>query len=68
MGPRRHDVRIMADVAEGRGEIIDNEEEVGGYPRVAPTRRAFNPALWNLETMEPLDPAALDSAAGARGT
>ncbi|MEQ1928997.1 MAG: pectate lyase [Parvularculaceae bacterium] len=63
-----HDVRVLADAAEGRGKIIDSQEEVGGYPRVAPTRRAFNPALWNLETMEPLDPAALDSAAGARGT
>ena len=29
-----HDVRILADVAEGRGKIIDSETEVGGYPNV----------------------------------
>ncbi len=35
-----HDVRILADVAEGRGKIIDSEAEVGGYPTVKPTKRA----------------------------
>ena len=44
-----HDVRILADVAEGRGKIIDSETEVGGYPTVTPTRRAFDPKQWNLE-------------------
>jgi pectate lyase len=27
-----HDQRIVSDVAEGRGRIIDSETEVGGYP------------------------------------
>jgi hypothetical protein len=27
-----HDLRILFDVAEGRGKIIDDEDEVGGYP------------------------------------
>lgn len=63
-----HDVRILADIAEGRGEVIDSEAEVGGYPVVAETRRPFDPAAWNLETMEPLTPAALDSGARSRGT
>ena len=27
-----HDRRIISDVAEGRGKIIDSEAEVGGYP------------------------------------
>ena len=63
-----HDVRILADIAEGRGEVIDSETEVGGYPVVAETRRAFDPAAWNLETMEPLTPAALDAGARSRGT
>ena len=44
-----HDVRILADVTEGRGKIIDSETEVGGYPTVAPTRRAFDPSQWDLE-------------------
>lgn len=48
-----HDIRVLFDVAEGRGEIIDNEEEVGGYPHPAPTRAPFVEADWNLDTMEP---------------
>lgn len=63
-----HDVRIFANAAEGRGEIIDSQSEVGGYPVVAPTYRAFDPALWDLETMLPLSPEALDSGARSRGT
>jgi hypothetical protein len=63
-----HDVRILADVAEGRGEIIDHEDEVGGYPTTPATRRAFDPALWNLDDMTPRDASALDSGARARGT
>lgn len=48
-----HDIRVIFDVAEGRGEIIDSEEEVGGYPEVEPTRAPFVAAEWNLDTMEP---------------
>ncbi len=48
-----HDIRITFDVAEGRGEIIDDEKEVGGFSKVTPTRAAFRPADWNLDTMEP---------------
>jgi pectate lyase len=63
-----HDVRVLADAAEGRGKIIDSEAEVGGYPLVEPTRREFDPALWDLETMAPRSPAALDSSRRAGGT
>lgn len=63
-----HDVRILADTAEGRGKIIDNENEVGGYPVQHETRRAFDPSLWDMETMQPASPDALDSGAKARGT
>lgn len=63
-----HDIRILADAAEGRGRIIDNEAEVGGYPAVAGTRRAFDPAQWDLSTMTPKSPDILDSGAKARGT
>lgn len=48
-----HDIRVIFDVAEGRGRIIDNEQEVGGYPQQAPTRAPFAEAQWNLDTMEP---------------
>nr|WP_083671847.1 pectate lyase [Sphingomonas montana] len=48
------DSRLVFDVAEGRGEIIDDEKAVGGYPAVtAATRLRFDPAAWDLETMEP---------------
>ena len=50
------DRRIVADVIEGRGEIIDSQEDVGGYPQVKETRQAFVPEDWNLDTMEPLKP------------
>lgn len=48
-----HDIRVIFDVVEGRGEIIDDERQVGGYPQVAPARAPFVEADWNLETMEP---------------
>ena len=63
-----HDTRLLADVTEGRGKIIDSERDVGGYPRVPPTHRAFDPKLWDLATMAPRSPAALDNSAKAPGT
>lgn len=64
----RNDVRLLSDVAEGRGRIIDNESEVGGYPKEQPTHRTFDPADWELDTMTPKRPGVLDSAARAHGT
>jgi hypothetical protein len=46
-----HDWRVLADVVEGRSEIIDSETEVGGYPVVAPTSAPFDPGAWDLDTM-----------------
>jgi hypothetical protein len=48
-----HDIRITFDVAEGRGEIIDDEKQVGGFQKVTPTRAPFREAEWDLATMEP---------------
>jgi hypothetical protein len=48
-----HDIRVLFFVAEGRGEIIDDEAVVGGYPRLPPAFAPFNEAEWNLDTMEP---------------
>lgn len=62
------DVRLIADVAEGRGRIISSETEVGGYPVQTPTHHVFNPADWNLADMTPVRPDVLDSGAHARGT
>ncbi len=62
------DVRILADTAEGRGEIIDSQDQVGGYPAVEPTHRVFDPSQWDLETMQPVSEEALDSGLKAKGT
>lgn len=46
------DARIIANVIEGRGAIIDSQEQVGGYPATAePTRAAFDASQWDLATM-----------------
>ncbi|WP_211368310.1 pectate lyase family protein [Pseudoxanthomonas gei] len=50
------DRRILENTIEGRGHIIDSQDEVLGYPKHAETRQAFVPSDWNLETMEPLQP------------
>jgi hypothetical protein len=63
-----HDVRILADIAEGRGRIIDSQEDVGGYPSLATTQRAFDPSAWDMLTMQPLSPSALDASARSGGT
>jgi hypothetical protein len=34
---------MVTDVAEGRGWIIDSQEDVHRYPKEMPTRREFNP-------------------------
>lgn len=47
------DFKIISDVAEGRGHIVDSEAQSSGYPMYAPTRRAFDPAAWNLGDMSP---------------
>lgn len=47
------DFKILSDVAEGRGRIVDSEAESSGYPRYAPTRKPFNPDEWNLSDMSP---------------
>ena len=47
------DFKLLSDVAEGRGKIIDSETESSGYPRPAPTARPFDPAAWNLQDMSP---------------
>ena len=62
------DVRLIADVAEGRGIIINSESDIHGYPVQKPTARPFNAEDWNLNDMTPKNPATLDSSAHAHGT
>lgn len=45
------DARIVADTIEGRGEIIDSEVQVGGYPAYKETRQRFDEKEWDLRYM-----------------
>jgi hypothetical protein len=45
------DARIVDDVRNGTGRIIDSEQDVGGYPVRPETRAAFVESEWNLATM-----------------
>lgn len=47
------DARIVADTIEGRGEIIDSEADVGGYPAYKETRQKFDEKDWDLRYMTP---------------
>ena len=45
------DARIVADTIEGRGEIIDDQAQVGGYPQYQETRAPFKESDWDLRYM-----------------
>ncbi|MBL0916274.1 MAG: pectate lyase, partial [Sphingopyxis sp.] len=48
------EIRVLFFVAEGRGQVIDDEKQVSAYPKVAaPVRAPFVEADWNLATIEP---------------
>ena len=47
------DLRVTFDVAEGRGRIIDDENQVGGFRPQKEAHAPFVEAEWNLDTMEP---------------
>jgi hypothetical protein len=47
------DFKILSDVAEGRGNIVDSEAQSSGYPAYASTRKAFLADEWNLADMSP---------------
>ncbi|MFN5048093.1 hypothetical protein, partial [Roseateles sp.] len=47
------DAKLLSDVLEGRGQIIDSETQSSGFPRHAPRSRAFDAAAWDLRDMSP---------------
>lgn len=48
------DFKLLSDVAEGRGLIIDSEtDNAMGYPRYPQTSRPFVEADWNLSDLSP---------------
>lgn len=46
------DERIIHAALEGRGKILDSEQQAGGYPERPATSAPFKPEEWNLDTME----------------
>jgi len=47
------EIRVLFFIAEGRGDIIDDESEVGGYPEIKSSAAAFVESDWNLASMTP---------------
>jgi len=45
------DRRIIQQVRDRTGKIPDSEQEVGGYPNLPETHRAFDASKWDLATM-----------------
>lgn len=52
------DARIVGEARNGGGKLIDSQDEVGGYPVRAPTRRAFEPSAWTPDTLQPVSQSA----------
>ncbi|MEO6715692.1 MAG: pectate lyase [Novosphingobium sp.] len=60
------DIRVLFFVAEGRGEIIDDEKQVGGYPHPVEAHAVFKEADWNMATMTPKSGLYPGQKAGAQ--
>ncbi len=45
------DQQIIDEIKSNSGQIIDSEEQAGGYPEMEPVYRKFKANEWNLETM-----------------
>jgi hypothetical protein len=60
------EIRVLFFIAEGRGDILDSEDEVGGYPKLEATRAPFHEADWNLATMTPKSGLYPGEKAGAQ--
>lgn len=60
------DKRVLGFIAEGRGRIIDDEKEVGGYPTIPSSSAKFVEADWDLKTMTPKSGRYPGQKAGAQ--
>jgi lysophospholipase L1-like esterase len=47
------DRQLVSDVAEARTRHVDSESASSGYPKHPATRRTFDPAAWDLDTLVP---------------
>lgn len=60
------EIRVLFFIAEGRGDILDSEDEVGGYPKLEATHAPFREADWDLATMIPRSGLYPGQKAGAQ--
>lgn len=60
------DIRVLYYVAEGRGEVINDEGDVGGYPARPEVHAPFVEANWDLVTMVPRNGRYPDQKGGAQ--
>jgi hypothetical protein len=60
------EIRVLFFIAEGRGDILDSEDEVGGYPKLKATHAPFREADWDLATMTPKSGLYPGQKAGAQ--
>jgi hypothetical protein len=60
------EIRVLNYIAEGRGEIIDDEQEVGGYPKLSASSAPFRELDWDLATMTPKSGRYPGQKAGAQ--
>lgn len=60
------EIRTLFYIAEGRGEIIDSEEEVGGFPVIKASAAPFVNSEWDLVTMTPVSGRYPGQKAGAQ--
>ena len=63
-----HDARVLADAAEGRGRIINSQDDVGGYPVFDERHQPFDPSAWDMRHLAPRQGTNLDASARAPGT
>jgi hypothetical protein len=60
------EIRVLFYIAEGRGRIIDDEQEVGGYPVIKPGSAPFNESDWDMATLAPKSGRYPGQKAGAQ--
>ena len=60
------EIRVLFFIAEGRGDIIDDESEVGGYPVIESSAAPFDAKAWDLATMTPKSRVYPGQKAGAQ--
>jgi len=63
-GPQ--EIRVLYFIAEGRGDIIDDERTVGGFTAEKATSAPFVEAAWDLATMTPKSGVYPGQKAGAQ--